>query len=94
MSKTDNNNHIRNGIHRPCRQASIKSRSVYIILGLLCGGWGIHNFYAGYMGRGIAQLLIVVLAGWRFYPLAVIVGAWVIIEICTVTKDAEGNSLS
>jgi TM2 domain-containing membrane protein YozV len=72
----------------------LKKRAVYIILGLFLGGWGVHNFYAGYVGRGIAQLLIVLLAGWRFYPLALIVGAWVLIEICTVTQDAKGKSFS
>ena len=64
-----------------------KSRLAYILLGLFLGGLGIHNFYAGYTGKGIAQLLITILSGGF---LALVVWIWVIIEICTVTKDAQG----
>ncbi len=64
-----------------------KSRLAYILLGLFLGGFGIHNFYAGYDGEGIAQLLITLLScGFG----GVIVVIWVIIEICTVTKDVNG----
>ena len=34
-----------------------KSKTVYILLGLFVGGWGIHNFYAGYRQRALAALL-------------------------------------
>jgi len=40
-----------------------KSRGVYIILGILLGSLGIHNFYAGHYGRGSAQLFISLLIG-------------------------------
>lgn len=66
-----------------------KSRVGYILLGLFLGGLGIHNFYAGYAGRGIAQLLITLFIGWLIIPL-IAVGIWVLIEICTVTADAQG----
>lgn len=66
-----------------------KSRVAYILLGLFLGGLGIHNFYAGYAGRGVAQLLITLLIGWLIVPL-VAVGIWVIVEVITVTRDAQG----
>ncbi len=66
-----------------------KQRIVYILLGLFLGYLGIHNFYAGYAGRAIAQLLITLLIGWLGVPLLA-VWIWVIIEICTVTHDANG----
>ena len=69
-----------------------KSRGVYIILGLFFGLLGIHNFYAGYNGRAIAQLLITVFTFWLIAPL-VIVGIWVLVEIITVNKDARGNPM-
>ena len=71
-----------------------KSRGLYIVLGLFLGGLGIHNFYAGYNGKGIAQLLIF-LFGWLvlFIP-NLIVLIWVLIEICTVKEDAAGNIFS
>ena len=35
-----------------------KSRIAAGILGILVGALGIHNFYLGYIGRGLTQLLI------------------------------------
>ena len=66
-----------------------QSRLAYILLALFFGGLGIHNFYAGYTGKGITQLLLCVLLFWLVIPL-IIVGLWVLIEIITVTKDAKG----
>jgi len=69
-----------------------KSRIAYILLGLFLGGLGIHNFYAGYAGRGVAQLLITLLTGWLIVPLFV-VGLWVLIEIIVVSQDAYGRPM-
>ena len=64
-----------------------KSRLAYILLGIFLGGLGVHNFYAGYTGKGVAQLLLSLLSlGF----LSLVVYIWVIIEIITVTKDAKG----
>ena len=71
---------------------SARSRGVYIILGLFLGFFGIHNFYAGYLGRGVAQLLIVLVLGWFVIGL-VIVAVWVIAELFTVTHDSAGDLL-
>jgi TM2 domain-containing membrane protein YozV len=64
-----------------------KSRLAYILLALFLGTFGVHNFYAGYTGRGIAQLLLSLIS---FGFLSPIVFIWAIIEICTVTKDKDG----
>lgn len=64
-----------------------KSRLAYILLGVFLGSLGIHNFYAGYTGKGIAQLLMTILSGGLLW-LPVFI--WVLVEICTVTKDAQG----
>ncbi len=72
---------------------SAKSRGVYIILGVLLGLLGIHNFYAGYYGRGAAQLIITILLGW-FYVGLVITGLWALVEVCTVTNDANGDRMT
>ena len=69
-----------------------KSRVAYILLGIFLGGLGVHNFYAGYTSKGIIQLLITLLVGWLVLP-AIGVGIWVIIELCTVTTDAQGNPM-
>lgn len=63
-----------------------KSRTVYVILAILLGQIGIHNFYAGYIGRGIAQLLISVLSFGLLFWISWI---WAIIEICVVKIDGR-----
>lgn len=64
-----------------------KSRLAYILLALFLGCFGIHNFYAGYKGKGLIQLLITAISfGW----LSVVSWIWAIIDIITVTKDKNG----
>jgi TM2 domain-containing membrane protein YozV len=73
------------------------SRVVYILLGIFLGGFGVHNFVAGYTSTAVAQLLLYVggLVGIfctmglsALCCLAVFI--WTIVEICTVTRDANG----
>jgi len=66
-----------------------KSRLIYIVLALFLGALGIHNFYAGYTSKGLIQLLATVLTGWLVLPL-IAVFIWSLIDICTVTKEANG----
>ena len=68
---------------------STKSRGVYIVLGLFFGCLGVHNFYAGYGGRGAVQLLITLFLGWIGIGF-LITGLWALIEIITVNTDAQG----
>ena len=65
-----------------------KSRMTYILLGIFLCGFGVHDFYAGYTGRAIAQLLITILSCTILWP---IVSIWAIIELCTVRVDASGT---
>ena len=66
-----------------------KSRAAYILLGLFLGGLGIHNFYAGYAGRGIAQLLLNLYLWWTIIvPIGITI--WVIIEVITTDRDSNG----
>ena len=78
---------------QPTLVMATKSRGVYIILGILVGLLGIHNFYAGYYGRGAVQLLITLLLGWLIVGL-IITGLWVLVELFSVTKDSKGNELA
>jgi TM2 domain-containing membrane protein YozV len=72
----------------PVFERSQKSRSTFIFLGIFLGFLGVHNFYAGYVGRGVGQLCLTVLTlgywGW------VISWMWAIVEICVVQKDSMG----
>lgn len=74
-----------------------KSRLVYILLALFLGGFGVHNFFAGHTKRAIAQLLtniglmildVISLGATSFLHLGLLV--WIIIDICTIKKDAQG----
>jgi TM2 domain-containing membrane protein YozV len=69
-----------------------KSRLTYILLALFLGGLGVHNFYAGYSGKGITQLLLTLFLFWTVVvPIGVWI--WIIIEMCTVDSDAYGNRM-
>ena len=68
-----------------------KSRTTYIVLGIFLGALGVHNFYAGYVGRAVGQLCLTVLTiGY----LGIISWIWAIIEICIVEKDSTGLNFS
>jgi TM2 domain-containing membrane protein YozV len=70
-----------------------KSRGKFIALGILLGSFGIHNFYAGYRGRGAAQLIISLALGWLVVGV-LITGVWALIDVCTVKVDATGTPMS
>ena len=42
----------------PIDNPNAKSKLVAGLLGIMLGGWGIHNFYLGYTGKGVAQILL------------------------------------
>lgn len=72
-----------------------KSRIAAGILAILLGAFGIHNFYLGYTGKAITQLLLTVCS---CFILSWISEIWGIIEgilILTgsINVDAEGNTL-
>jgi TM2 domain-containing membrane protein YozV len=71
-----------------------KSRTTYIVLGIFLGAFGIHNFYAGYVGRGVAQLFLTVLALLTLSYLAIASWLWAIVEICIEEKDSTGLNFS
>ena len=67
-----------------------QSRIAFILLGVFLGQFGIHNFYAGYNGKAIAQLLITIFLGWLILPY-IAVFIWMIIEVATIDVDASGK---
>ena len=76
-------------------QPEQKSKLVAGLLGIFIGGLGIHNFYLGYTGKAVAQLLITLLScGFG----VVVTGIWALIEgiqVLTgkIDRDAKGNLL-
>ena len=88
---------------QPCRISPKRHIFLAIVLGLL----GIHNFYAGRKGRAIAQLLLfgvplimcLILEDfllWIWFVSGLIwfcLGIWVLVDICTITTDRDGNQM-
>ena len=68
-----------------------KSKMAAGLLGIFLGGLGIHNFYLGYTGKAIAQLLISLLSlGF----LAIISGIWGLIEGILILTAKPGTPWS
>ena len=69
-----------------------KSRGVYIVLGLLFGLLGVHNFYANRRVQGAMQLLITLALGWLIVGL-VVSGLWALIDVIGVELDGDGEPM-
>lgn len=71
-----------------------RSRAIFILLAVFLGGLGVHNFYAGYVGRAAGQiaLSLVGLFVSPFVFLALLL--WIIIEIATTGADADGREFA
>lgn len=72
-----------------------KSKIAAGLLGIFLGAFGVHNFYLGYTGKAVAQLLITILSCGT---LSVVSAIWGLIEgimILTgsISTDASGNQL-
>ena len=64
-----------------------RSRTTFLLLGVLLGAFGAHSFYGGYGKKGMIQLLITLLTlGFG----GLMVWIWAVIDICTITTDGEG----
>jgi len=63
-----------------------KNKMTFVMLGVLLGALGAHNFYAGYKKKAIFQLCITVLTLGYGAPMTWI---WAIIDVLTVEKDSE-----
>ena len=79
----------------PVAQKSKKSKLGAGLLGLFLGQLGIHNFYLGYTGKAIAQLLITVLSCGVG---GICVWIWALVESIRIfegkVKDSQGLELS
>jgi len=76
------------GIHQ---SEELKSKIAAGILGILVGGFGVHRFYLGYIGMGIAQIAVTICtcgfgAIWGFIE-------GILILVGSIDKDAQGKPL-
>lgn len=79
---------MRRGVYTGEGPIELKNKWCFILLGIFLGAFGIHNFYTGYVGRGIVKLIVTILSGlmlgWASW-------IWAIVEVCTVRIDAKGR---
>ena len=82
-----------------------KSMAVAIVLGILLGTFGVHNFYLGYVQKGVVQLALTLLGAatsWLLIGGVVVVAVfvWVVVDIVQIATrqgryvvDANGLPL-
>ena len=66
-----------------------KSKLAAGLLGIFLGGWGVHNFYLGYTGKGVAQILLSCVGVGQIWGLI----EGILILCGKIDKDAKGNPL-
>ena len=74
-----------------------KSKMAAGLLGIFLGWLGVHNFYLGYTGKAVAQLLITILSCGALSPVSAIWGlieGILILTGSTITTDGSGRPLS
>lgn len=89
------NNETINNTTYVSKSSEGKSRIAAGILGILLGSLGVHNFYLGYTGKGVAQLLLTILSCGFLSFVSYIWGLVEGIQILTgsINVDASGNKL-
>ena len=72
-----------------------KSKMAAGLLGIFLGCFGVHNFYLGYTGKAVGQLLISVLSCFILSPVSAIWGLieGIMILSGSINTDAQGNEL-
>lgn len=80
-----------------------KSKIAAGLLALFLGSYGVHNFYLGYTGKAVTQLLLTILGiplSFIFigFPMIIGVNIWAFVEAImifagSINKDAKGNLL-
>ncbi len=73
-----------------------RSAMVVLLLAIFLGNLGIHCFYLGYNGKGVAQLLISLLLFWTVIA-PIIVWVWALVQGINAVQgklmDADGRPL-
>ena len=72
-----------------------KKKVVAGLLGIFLGGIGVHNFYLGYTGKAVGQLLLTILSCGVLSFISCIWGLieGIMILTDTITEDGKGNKL-
>lgn len=84
--------------------ANAKSKMVAGLLGIFLGCFGVHNFYLGYTGKAVTQLVLTIVGivlSCIFVGIFFVLGVWiwaliegVMILTGSINQDAQGNPLT
>ena len=89
------NVNVNTGYNNPNPNTQQKSKIAGGLLGIFLGGLGVHNFYLGYTGKAVAQLLISLLScgflAWASAIWGLIEG--ILILTGSISVDGNGNPL-
>lgn len=89
------NVNVNAGYNNANTNAPQKSKMAAGLLGIFLGGLGVHNFYLGYTGKAVAQLLISLLScgflAWGSAIWGLIEG--ILILTGSISVDGNGNPL-
>lgn len=75
----------------PVYGRSDTSRVLYVILALVFGGLGVHNFAAGRYVRGGLQFATVCASPFTLFLLLIPLALWLLLDIVCVTTDGRGR---
>ena len=80
---------------QPQQVVAQKSKIAAGIMGIILGVFGVHNFYLGYTGKAVAQLLISLLSCFILSPISAVWGLIEGIMILTgsINTDSKGMPL-
>ena len=72
-----------------------KSKVAAGLMGIFLGYFGVHNFYLGYTGKAVCQLLITILSCFILSPISLIWGLieGILIIAGNIDVDGKGNKL-
>ena len=77
---------------QPAYYPQPKSKLAAGLLGIFLGALGVHNFYLGYTGKAVAQLLLT-LVGWVLFGLGPVVAwVWGLIESILILCSTHGSN--
>ena len=74
--------------------ANPKSGVIYILLAWFLGTIGIHNFYAGYAGRAVIQLLLTLSAPLFLFVPLIVTALWAFLELLFQNTSRGGRKFS
>ena len=68
-----------------------KNGIIYILSAWFLGTIGIHNFYAGYVGRAVIQLLLTLTAPLFLFVPLIVTALWAFVELLFQNKSRGGK---